>query len=50
MYIHVKDRKSNGDKVESIRPGHDIGGTKNRVDNVLGLAEIGLIFTRSREG
>jgi len=44
------DRRSGGDQLDNGRPGHDVDGMESGVDNVLGLARTGLIFTGIQEG
>jgi len=44
------DRRSGGDQLDNGGPGHDVDGMEKGVDNVLGLARTGLIFTGLQEG
>jgi len=44
------DRRSGGDQLDNGGPGHDVDGMEKGVDNVLGSARTGLIFTGIQEG
>jgi len=44
------DGRSGGDQLEHGGAGHDVDGVEEGVDDVLGWARTGLIFTRNQEG
>jgi len=44
------DRRSGGDQLDNGGPGHDVDGMEYGVDNILGSARTGLIFTELQEG